>query len=362
MLARQVEVAGRPAIEDAAVRQRLNAFIVRAKAIKHMSYRVLTTVSQGEIPGPEGSMVKMEFAHLTQDIANYGLELMGPAAMLAGADAPYAGDFQAAMLENPACASPAAPTRFSAPSSANVCSACRRMRRYRAICHSAICRAVEVGMRRIRWWWLFLAVLLAPTFALAGADHGAGELEVIPLKHRRAEQLLPQLILFVESGGEIAGTGNTLFLRASPKNRAEIHALVDTLDTPPRRLMISVRQEGDDSGEAGGADVSGRVILGGGAPAVRGDARIYQRERQSRRTVSQQVQTLEGARAAIVSGQSLVLPMRQLTVTPTGVVIAQTIVQQELGTGFSAVPYLNGDRVTLEISPSTTPPGACPDR
>lgn len=97
-------------------------------------------------------------------------------------------------------------------------------------------------------------------FALAGADHGAGELEVIPLKHRRAEQLLPQLILFVESGGEIAGTGNTLFLRASPKNRAEIHALVDTLDTPPRRLMISVRQEGDDSGEAGGADVSGRVI------------------------------------------------------------------------------------------------------
>lgn len=215
-------------------------------------------------------------------------------------------------------------------------------------------------MRRAKRLWLYLAVLLAPTFALAGAEHGAGELEVIPIKHRRAEQLLPQLILFVESGGEIAGTGNTLFLRASPKNRAEIHALVDTLDTPPRRLMISVRQKGDDSGEAGGADVAGRVILGDGAPAVRGEARIDQRERQSRRTVSQQVQTLEGARAAIVNGQTLVLPMRQLTVTPTGVVIAQTIVQQELGTGFSAVPYLNGDRVTLEISPFDDTAGRLP--
>lgn len=221
----------------------------------------------------------------------------------------------------------------------------------------------RIGKSCAAWrkaWMVCLAVLLAPTFALAGADHGAGELEVITLKHRRAEQLLPQLILFVESGGEIAGTGNTLFLRASPKNRAEIHALVDTLDTPPRRLMISVRQEGDDSGEVDGVDVSGRVILGDGAPAVRGEARIDQRERRSQRTVSQRIQTLEGARAAIVSGQSLVLPMRQLTVTPTGVVIAQTIVQQYLGTGFATVPYLNGDRVTLEIMPFDDTAGRLP--
>jgi acyl-CoA dehydrogenase len=100
-LAQQCEKNGRPALEDSTVRQRISAFVVRAKAIKHMSYRVLTTVSQGEIPGPEGSIVKMEFAHLTQDMANFGLELMGTMAMLAGDDALFAGDFQAAMLENP---------------------------------------------------------------------------------------------------------------------------------------------------------------------------------------------------------------------------------------------------------------------
>lgn len=100
-LAGRREVGGRPALQDGAVRQRLAAFTVRARAIEHMSYRVLTTVSQGGIPGPEGSIVKMEFARLSQEMTNFGLELMGPAAMLAGADAPLAGVFQAALLENP---------------------------------------------------------------------------------------------------------------------------------------------------------------------------------------------------------------------------------------------------------------------
>ena len=100
-LARQCEKNGRSAIEDSTVRQRISAFVVRAKAINHMSYRVLTTVSKGETPGPEGSIVKMEFARLSQEMANFGLELMGPVAMLAGDDALFAGDFQAAMLENP---------------------------------------------------------------------------------------------------------------------------------------------------------------------------------------------------------------------------------------------------------------------
>ena len=100
-LAGWCEVGGRPALQDGAVRQRLAAFTVRARAIEHMSYRVLTTVSQGGIPGPEGSIVKMEFARLSQEMTNFGLELMGPAAMLTGADAPLVGVFQAALLENP---------------------------------------------------------------------------------------------------------------------------------------------------------------------------------------------------------------------------------------------------------------------
>jgi acyl-CoA dehydrogenase len=100
-LARTCEVNGRPALEDPGVRACIAQLAAREAAIRHMSYRVLTTVSRGNIPGPEGSIVKMEVARLAEAITNFGLELMGPAALLGGADAPLRGIFQAALLESP---------------------------------------------------------------------------------------------------------------------------------------------------------------------------------------------------------------------------------------------------------------------
>lgn len=221
------------------------------------------------------------------------------------------------------------------------------------------------GLRSLCWCLcLCLGVSLAPSFAWAEVAHAvahtAEPLEVITLQHRRAEQLLPQLISFVESGGMISGQDNQLFLRASARNQAEIRELVRMLDTPPRRLMIQVRQEGEDSSDASGAEVDGQLILGAGAPVVQGRADIYRREQNRQRTTSQQVQTLEGERASIMSGQSLLVPMRQIIVTPAGVVLAQHIVQYDLGTGFVAVPRLNGDQVTLEISPFDDTAGRLP--
>ena len=201
---------------------------------------------------------------------------------------------------------------------------------------------------------VFLALLLVSTLAWGQA------LEIIGLRHRSAEQLLPQLAPFVEPGGALSGMNDKLFLRASKRNQAEIRDLVAALDTPLRRLMISVRQDGSDSGEAGGAGVSGRVEVGAGGTVISGRGHLYQSDSRSRRDVSQQVQTIEGGRAGIMVGQSMVLPWRQVVLTPLGAVVSETLVQRELGTGFVAVPRLNGDRVTLEISPRDDTPGPLP--
>jgi type II secretory pathway component GspD/PulD (secretin) len=209
--------------------------------------------------------------------------------------------------------------------------------------------SVGFGMKR-----LLLALLMASSLAW-----GQG-LEIITLRHRSADQLLPQLLPFVEPGGALSGMNGTLFLRASAANQAEIRKLLAALDTPLRRLMISVRQDGADSGSEGGAGVSGRIAIGGGAPALSGTARIYQSDSRSRRDTTQQVQTIDGGRAAIMVGQSLILPLRQVVLTPAGVVVSDSFVQRDLGTGFVAVPRLNGERVTLEISPRDDTPGPLP--
>ncbi|MDA8256644.1 MAG: hypothetical protein M0Z99_13560 [Betaproteobacteria bacterium] len=201
---------------------------------------------------------------------------------------------------------------------------------------------------------LFFALLMSCSLAW-----GQG-LEIIDLRHRSAEQLLPQLAPFVESGGALSGVNDKLFLRASARNQAEIRDLVAALDTPLRRLMISVRQDGTDSGSEQSGGISGRVVIGGGAPAISGRGHLSQSDSRSRRDISQQVQTIDGGRAAIMVGQSFFLPLRQVVLTPTGVIVSESLVQRDLGTGFVAVPRLNGDRVTLEISPRDDTPGPLP--
>jgi hypothetical protein len=185
-------------------------------------------------------------------------------------------------------------------------------------------------------------------------------LEIINLRHRSADAMLPQLAPFVEPGGAITGVGDKLFLRVSARNQADIRALVASLDTPLRRLMISVRQDGEDSGSDRGAGVSGRVEVGAGGTAISGRGHLYQSDSRSRRDTVQQVQTVDGGRAAIMVGESFLLPLRQVVLTPAGVVVSESFVQRDLGTGFVAMPRLNGERVTLEISPRDDTAGTQP--
>jgi hypothetical protein len=201
---------------------------------------------------------------------------------------------------------------------------------------------------------LFFALYLLSSLAW-----GQG-LEIISLRHRSAEQLLPQLLPFVEPGGALNGMNDKLFVRASARNVAEIRQLIAELDTPQRRLMISLRQDGADSSSDRGAGVSGRVEVGAGGTAISGRGHLYQSDSRSRRDVAQQVQTIDGGRAAIMVGQSYFLPMRQLVLTPAGAVVSETLVQRDLGTGFVAMPRLAGDRVTLEISPRDDTAGPVP--
>jgi alkylation response protein AidB-like acyl-CoA dehydrogenase len=85
-LAKQVEIDGRPAIEDSAVRQKLADFYIRAQGLRYTGYRTLTALSRGTTPGPENSIGKLIGAPLSQQMAAFGLELMGAAGGALGSE------------------------------------------------------------------------------------------------------------------------------------------------------------------------------------------------------------------------------------------------------------------------------------
>ncbi|MBK7356427.1 MAG: hypothetical protein IPL29_03240 [Propionivibrio sp.] len=197
-------------------------------------------------------------------------------------------------------------------------------------------------------------------------------MEIIPLRHRTVEQVLPSLQVFVEPGGALSGMDDQLIVRSSRQNIEQIKQALSALDLPARRLMIYVSQNRDAENRQHGAELSGRVDAGQNVRIIqppdgargstqievrRGDAnsRLNAQFRDSRYSndmqSNQSVQVLNGGRGYIRVGQSLPLALRQVVRGPNGTVITESVVYRDIGQGFYAVPTLVGDRVTLEISP-----------
>jgi alkylation response protein AidB-like acyl-CoA dehydrogenase len=101
-LARQSRRGGRSALEDSAVRQKLADFYIKSQGLKYTGMRTLTALSQGQTPGPEGSIGKAIGAPLSQQMAAFALELQGAMAGVHEEDVvPQEGLWQDAYLGSP---------------------------------------------------------------------------------------------------------------------------------------------------------------------------------------------------------------------------------------------------------------------
>jgi type II secretory pathway component GspD/PulD (secretin) len=193
---------------------------------------------------------------------------------------------------------------------------------------------------------IWLTVLFALWTAFAHAQSG---LEVIELRSRGVDEVLPVLQPLLEPGGTLTGMNNQLFLRASPKNRAEIKKALAALDKPARQLIIRISQNRQADDEAQGVSGSGQVVLGSTSRA-RGEAQVWDTRSARRDSGGQMVRVQEGSQAFIQIGRSLPVPMRQVIIGPGGAVVNETVVYQDIGQGFYAQPRLNGERVSIDIS------------
>ena len=210
----------------------------------------------------------------------------------------------------------------------------------------------------------FIIVLL---FALA-AQAQQTVLEVIDLKYRSADQIVPMLKPLLAPGGTISSLQNRVILRTTPQNMVELKKVLDAVDTLPKRLLISVRQEAVATGLDNEAEVSGSIGAGdvratipgsrsqhGGTVVIRkGDnvvkGRVVSSQSASTDRGVQTVQVLEGNVATIRVGQSVPILNQSVVQTPQGPQNSQSVQYRDADTGFRVRPRVNGDRVTLEIN------------
>ena len=182
--------------------------------------------------------------------------------------------------------------------------------------------------------------------ALQAASQQA--LEIIPLRHRTVDQVLPALRPLLEPGGTLTGQSNQLIVRASAGNLAQLKQALEAIDRPLRRLQISVRFDDAQDAASQGVESSGRI----GNRGSRIDIRAHDQHGGSAERVDQRIQVLEGGRALIMTGRFAPITQRQILQTSGGIVSQETTVIRETATGFEAIPRLSGsDTVLVDIAP-----------
>ena len=215
----------------------------------------------------------------------------------------------------------------------------------------------------------FMKNILASLVLLLFSAPGLAELEIIALKHRSAEEVLPVIRPLLDKGDTASGMNYQLILRTSPRNLEQIKKLLESIDVAPRRLKITVMQNVDSETAARLTEVSGNVGLNRDARIAvpgsgdssglnvelgRGQDRLRTRVTSTRSLEdernTQQLQVLEGNRALVHSGQAVPVPQRQVIQNQWGTQVIDSTQFQEVGSGFYVLPRVNGDRVTLEIS------------
>lgn len=208
---------------------------------------------------------------------------------------------------------------------------------------------------------ILTALALAMCLSVASAQM---VLEVIPLKYRTAEELIPILQPMLARDGSISGLRGQLVVRTTPANLDELRRVLSTVDVAPRRLLITVAQDAASDRSRRGAEVSGglrtddqlRLSIPGTGVAPRDgiQARVFDNRSTENLRVLQSVQVVDGRSAYVQAGQSAPVPERRVTRSVVNGRVVEQVVDttdyRTAETGFYVTPRVSGDRVTLEIS------------
>lgn len=195
--------------------------------------------------------------------------------------------------------------------------------------------------------------LLVVLLTLAAARALAAT-EIIQLNYRMADELLPMAQSVLGSDGRVNAYGERLIVNAPAAKIQELRGLLEQLDSPPRRLLISVDNSEAKTGERHGYAVDGSVDAGSveiqaGRGQIHGEnrVRILNRGTDSRNGAFQQIQATEGYPAQIQTGQSV--PLRSTHIGPHGQVYRETD-YHDITRSLYVIARISGDNVHITLS------------
>jgi len=198
-----------------------------------------------------------------------------------------------------------------------------------------------------------IAFLLVVSVAVV--SQAEDSIEVIQLKGRTAEEMIPIIRPLMKQNEALSGRGYSLIIRASQDTLQSIRQIIAQLDRPPKRLMISVRRGNSNSVKRNEFSASGTIKSGNAEIRLNdrqryeGQAklRIIENQRENDNNSIQRINSIEGRQSFIQSGTLVPTGQRQ---TDRFGNVTDSVQYRNASTGFYVLPRVNDNKVTLEIS------------
>jgi len=213
---------------------------------------------------------------------------------------------------------------------------------------------------------VLIPLLFISLLAVSPVD-GQAKLEIIPLKNRLVEEVIPAIRSILGKRGTVTGMHGQLIIRAHPKALQEVKHILKKIDAPLKNLRITVKQGArlrlDEKERSVSAEIpigknsrvtiakpGNKLILENEKSSGKFQAHFLDQKRRVDEVDTQVVVTQEGRPALIHITQSF--PVREIRNRESGnqIIGIESIRFKNVRTGLRVLPRLNGDQVILEVS------------
>lgn len=186
-------------------------------------------------------------------------------------------------------------------------------------------------------------------------------LQIIDLKNRPADEIIPVIKPMLKPNDAITGTGYQLFLRTDAKTLEEVTRLLQVMDKAPRNLVIKVRNNLESNSKSTDINTSAnyeviddvRVVVGDNPPRDNGaEVRVNSNKNTTNRNTEHMIRVIEGGKAFITAGEIRPYEHRTIIRHRNGVSVYDSVDYQDVTSGFYVTPRLTGNNnVSLQVQP-----------
>jgi len=180
-------------------------------------------------------------------------------------------------------------------------------------------------------------------------------IEVIPVYNRPASEIQPLINPMLENTDRVIADGSNLIVKTTPDRLNAIKKFINSLDTRPNNMIITVIQSRHTSAEE--LNAAARVNLNIPVDDLsKSGGRITgnygQTQNQNTNESTQTIRTMEGSTAYIKVGNAYPIQNVQIYNSGYGYPAVSTSTQLiDATTGFAVTPRLAGQQAILDVSP-----------